>query len=315
MRSGARSQRRLRGIRSSARVPPSGSGRSDSVPPSSESTSVRTICRPEPRRPLQREGLRQAHPVVGDVDLQPARGAGGDDPHGARDRLRGRHREAVLEGVGDELGHHQDQRRRHHRREHARPALPVQLHPGARPDEVVHHRHHAGEHLVDVDPLVDRRRQRLVDQRDRRHPAHRLRQRRAGLLVAGAAGLQAQQGRDRLQVVLHAVVDLADRRVLAHQRPVAAPHLGDVPDEHQRAGRDAAGLQGQRPHHAPWLPGSRSRCAPTGCRRARRAASSRSRRPRRGPRTPGGPRWAGRRPTSSSAHPSRWNADAALGLA
>ena len=51
--------------------------------------------------------------------------------------------------------------------------------------------------------------------------------------------LQPQQRRDRLQVVLHPVVDLADRRVLRQQQPVPAAQLGDVADEHDRPGHRA----------------------------------------------------------------------------
>ena len=53
------------------------------------------------------------------------------------------------------------------------------------------------------------------------------------------AALQAQQRRDRLQVVLHPVVDLADRGVLGQQQPVPAPQLGHVAGEHDRAGHRA----------------------------------------------------------------------------
>ena len=49
--------------------------------------------------------------------------------------------------------------------------------------------------------------------------------------------LEPQQRRDRLQVVLHPVVDLADRRVLRQQHAVAAPEVGDVAHEQQRARR------------------------------------------------------------------------------
>ena len=67
---------------------------------------------------------------------------------------------------------------------------------------------------------------------------------------ADPAGLQPQQRRHRLQVVLHPVVDLADRGVLGDQLPVAAAHLGDVADQHQRADRHAGRHQRQRPHAA-----------------------------------------------------------------
>ena len=58
---------------------------------------------------------------------------------------------------------------------------------------------------------------------------------RLRLGVRQPAGLQAQQRRDRLQVVLHPVVDLADRGVLAQQQPVALAQLGDVAHQQQPA--------------------------------------------------------------------------------
>ena len=53
--------------------------------------------------------------------------------------------------------------------------------------------------------------------------------------------LQAQQRRHRLEVVLHPVVDLADRRVLGEQLALAAAQLGDVAQQQQRAGALALG--------------------------------------------------------------------------
>ena len=47
--------------------------------------------------------------------------------------------------------------------------------------------------------------------------------------------LDAQQRRDGLQVVLHPVVDLADRRVLGDQLLLLVPHLADVAHQHDRA--------------------------------------------------------------------------------
>ena len=54
--------------------------------------------------------------------------------------------------------------------------------------------------------------------------------------------LQPQQRRDRLQVVLHPVVDLADRRVLRHEHPVPAAQVGDVAQQDERAGGLASSL-------------------------------------------------------------------------
>ena len=99
--------------------------------------------------------------------------------------------------------------------------------------------------LDERDVVAGLPRQRLVDEGDRADPAHRLRHRRLGLRVLQPAGLQAQQRRDRLQVVLHPVVDLADRRVLADQQPVALAQVGDVADEQHAAGDLAAGQDRQ----------------------------------------------------------------------
>ena len=59
---------------------------------------------------------------------------------------------------------------------------------------------------------------------------------RLGLVRRRAPGLQAQQRRDRLQVVLHPVVDLADGGVLRQQQPVPLAQLADVPQQQHPAG-------------------------------------------------------------------------------
>ena len=61
---------------------------------------------------------------------------------------------------------------------------------------------------------------------------------------AHAPRLQPQQGRHRLQVVLHAVVDLADRRVLGDELALAAAQLGDVAAQQHRT--DPLAVLGQR---------------------------------------------------------------------
>ena len=52
-------------------------------------------------------------------------------------------------------------------------------------------------------------------------------------------GPQAEKGRDRLQVVLYAVMDLADGGVLRDQEAVTSPQVGHVADQAQ-CPRDAA---------------------------------------------------------------------------
>ena len=78
-------------------------------------------------------------------------------------------------------------------------------------------------------------------------PPHRLGERLARLVGVRAARLDAQQRRDRLQVVLDAVVDLADRRVLGDELLLLMADLGDVAAEHDRADPVAAIAQRDRP--------------------------------------------------------------------
>jgi hypothetical protein len=54
------------------------------------------------------------------------------------------------------------------------------------------------------------------------------------LWVRATAPLEAEQRRDRLQVVLDPMVDLADRRVLRHQQPIANAQVGDVAQQQRR---------------------------------------------------------------------------------
>ena len=107
--------------------------------------------------------------------------------------------------------------------------------PSAVEPDVGDHRPEPVGDLVEVDDLLHRLAQRLVDQRDRADPAHRLLERRLGVGRVHPAGLETQERRHGLQVVLHPVVDLADRRVLGDQLAVAAPQVADVADQDQRA--------------------------------------------------------------------------------
>ena len=77
------------------------------------------------------------------------------------------------------------------------------------------------------------------------HASHRLGERIPRLGIGGSAGLQSQQRRHGLQVVLHPMVDFADRRILGQQGAVASLDLGDVADQYPRAGRCAADHQRQ----------------------------------------------------------------------
>ena len=64
------------------------------------------------------------------------------------------------------------------------------------------------------------------------HPALGLAQGLLPLSGLEAAGLEPEQRRDRLQVVLHTVMHLADGRVLGEQEAVEAAKVGDVAQQH-----------------------------------------------------------------------------------
>ena len=117
--------------------------------------------------------------------------------------------------------------------------------------------------------LVEGLAERLVDDRDRPDPAYGLLERDPALGYADPAGLQPQQRRHRLQVVLHPVVDLADGRVLGDQLAVAAAQVGDVAQQDQPAGvlarRAAAGSSAG----SAWPGRCRARCRAASGRRAR----------------------------------------------
>ena len=148
---------------------------------------------------------------------------------------------------------------------------------------------------------------------DRRHAAHRLRERLARLVGVRAARLDAQQRRDGLQVVLDPVVDLADRRVLGDELLLLMAQLGHVAAEHDRA--DAVAVVAERDR------AQRHRDAARLDVGAPRRASGHHERAatRRTGAWPGRMRVvdlaAATRPRARRRSPSRLNADSALGLA
>ena len=166
----------------------------------------------------------------------------------------------MLDRVGRQLGHHQGERCRLLGADRADPPdllgahldLPVGQTRAARP---VHGRARGvdGEaqapvdHLVEVDRLLRALQQRLVHERDRGDAPHGLGERLPRLVGLHPPRLHPQQRRDGLEVVLHPVVDLADRRVLGDQLPLPTPQLGHV--AHQDHGAGALAGIGQR--HGP----------------------------------------------------------------
>ena len=196
------------GNTTSARRPPSFSRASS--PRSSSRTSARTIESPVPRR-------LASMPAAVVRDRQ-------DDVSVA---LRERDRDvlaAVLERVLEELGEDERERRRALARERHRLELGRDVLPG---DEPLHeHRAQAVDELAEVDVVLAMLGEHLVHGRDREDPVDGVVERLPRVDVLRAR-LQAEQRRDRLEVVLHAVVDLL-REDAAHDRPAVLERDGGV---------------------------------------------------------------------------------------
>jgi hypothetical protein len=147
---------------------------------------------------------------------------------------------AVLDRVGGELAEHQGERgralgREHDGRERAgleRPVERASQHPAQSPHEV------GAVHV-----LVATRGQKVVHLGDREHAADRVAQR--ALRIDSAAGREAQERRDRLQVVLDAVMDFA-REQPAHRAASTREHGGGVRGRRLRQ-LLLAGAEGARP--------------------------------------------------------------------
>ena len=91
-----------------------------------------------------------------------------------------------------------------------------------------------GKNLVEINRLVQRLRESLVHLRERGDTPLSGFQRLARDVIIGPASLHTQQGGHGLEVVLHAVVDLADRGILGHELLLAAAKLRDVADHDDR---------------------------------------------------------------------------------
>ena len=108
-----------------------------------------------------------------------------------------------------------------------------------------HHPNQRSHDLGEPDLVVRTLGQRLVHYRDGADASHRLPEGLPGLFALQPPGLEAQQRRDGLQVVLHPVVDLADGGVLGHQLAVATSQLSHVTHQDNGPGRRASIQQGE----------------------------------------------------------------------
>ena len=189
---------------------------------------------PETGRRIECEPGGHAAPVVDHRQVERLVVVVEPDEHRPAARTLG---EAVIDGVLEQLGEHDRQRRRDRGRdptavtldrEHDRPVRRLQPFFG-QPEQ-------RADDLDERHVVARLARKRLVDERDRANPTDRLADGRDRLGVRQAAGLQPQQRRDRLEVVLDAVVDLTDRRVLAEQQPIALAEFGDIAEQEHTTG-------------------------------------------------------------------------------
>ena len=145
-------------------------------------------------------------------------------------------REGVLDGVLQQLGQDDGQGRGDVGGHLAHVAGHLDPDAVPRHHRVLGHPHQRPHDLVEGDLVAGLARQDLVDERDRPDPTLGLAQRFLALAGLEASGLEPEQRRDRLQVVLHPVVHLADGRVLRQQQAVEAAEVGDVAQQHHGAG-------------------------------------------------------------------------------
>ena len=99
-----------------------------------------------------------------------------------------------------------------------------------------HEVHDDARDLGEVDSLLVRAGKQIMHDRHGADTLGCLGECSARLGRVAATRLDAQQRGDRLQVVLHAMVDLADRRVLDLDLALAPPRLGEILHEHERPG-------------------------------------------------------------------------------
>ena len=97
-----------------------------------------------------------------------------------------------------------------------------------RQDRIFDEQHERTDYLVEDDLFAGFAREHLVDHGDRAHPTFRLLERDPRLELVTTSRLEAQQRRDRLQVVLHAVVDLANGRFLVEHHAIELAKVRDV---------------------------------------------------------------------------------------
>ena len=140
----------------------------------------------------------------------------------------------MLDGVLQQLGDRHRQGRGDIRTERTALALPLDVHPlrAERRGKVTDQTENPIDDLGECDVTGPSRRQEIVHDRDRPDAHFRFNEDVLRLIPRSTPALQAKQRRNRLQVVLHPMVDLLDGGVLTEQLTIAPSGFGHVTQEH-----------------------------------------------------------------------------------
>ena len=102
--------------------------------------------------------------------------------------------------------------------------------------------------LVKVNGFIDVLRQGRVNRCDCLNSTFCLRERILDILAFRATRLQSKQSRNGLQIVLHAVVNLADRRIFRHQFLFTTSNFRNVARQNDGSKTRTAFREGQSAH-------------------------------------------------------------------
>ena len=143
----------------------------------------------------------------------------------------------MLDGVLHKLGNRHGQRGGDIRAECAALTVTLDLHP-IRPErrgQITHESDDPVHHISECDVPRATGGQEIVDNGDGSDPHFRFGEHILRLIPRRSTALQTQKCRNRLQIVLHAMVDFLDRGIFAQQLAITPSGLRDITEQHHRA--------------------------------------------------------------------------------
>src|SRR6476620_2438269 len=164
--------------------------------------------------------------IVADLHPKPPIEPAGHDAY-----LAGLMRKTVLDSVLTELADDHGQAGCDVCGQQTEAAVADRRHAAPRRGHVADHPKQLVGDPVEFNDFVERLRQGFVHDRYRGHPRHRVRQRNLRFCGLDTSRLHPKQRRDRLQIVLDPMVDLANRGVLGDQLTFLATQVTHVPAE------------------------------------------------------------------------------------